>query len=41
MTGGRGSYHMELDHYDEVPAQLQDKVVAAARAERGQPVEEE
>ena len=41
MTGGRGSYHMELDHYDEVPFQLQEKVVAAAKAERGQPVEEE
>ena len=41
MTGGRGSYHMELDHYDEVPFQLQEKVVTAARAERGQPAEEE
>ena len=34
MTGGRGSYHMEMAHYDEVPGHLQDKVVAAARAER-------
>lgn len=41
MTGGRGSYHMELDHYDEVPFQLQEKVVTAAKAERGQPAEEE
>ncbi|HET7295007.1 MAG TPA: elongation factor G [Vicinamibacteria bacterium] len=40
MTGGRGSYHMELDHYDEVPFQLQDKIVAAARAERGEVKEE-
>jgi elongation factor G len=31
MTGGRGSYHMELSHYDEVPAHLVDKVVAATR----------
>ncbi len=41
MTGGRGSYHMEMDHYDEVPAHLQEKVIAAARAERGVVKEEE
>ena len=35
MTGGRGSYHMEMDHYDEVPGHLQDKIVAAARTEKG------
>jgi elongation factor G len=35
MTGGRGSYHMELSHYDEVPSHIQDKVVQAARAEHG------
>jgi elongation factor G len=35
MTGARGSYHMEMDHYDEVPAHLQEKIVAAAKAERG------
>lgn len=35
MTGGRGSYHMEMSHYDEVPAQFQGKVIEAARAERG------
>jgi len=34
-TGGRGSYHMEYSHYDEVPSQLQPKIIAAARAERG------
>jgi elongation factor G len=34
MTGGRGSYHMELDHYDEVPSHLQEKVATAAREER-------
>ena len=33
-TGGRGSYHMEYSHYDEVPAHLQTKIVAAAKAER-------
>jgi elongation factor G len=40
MTGGRGSYHMEMDHYDEVPGHLQDKIVAAARSERGDVREE-
>jgi elongation factor G len=41
MTGGRGSYHMEMGHYDEVPGHLQEKIVAAARAERGDVKEEE
>jgi elongation factor G len=41
MTGGRGSYHMEMGHYDEVPGHLLDKVVAAAKAERGEVKEEE
>ena len=31
-TGGRGSYHMEHSHYDEVPAHLQAKIIAAAKA---------
>jgi len=40
-TGGRGSYHMEYSHYDEVPAQQQSKIIAAAKAERaGVEVEE-
>ncbi|HXJ36105.1 MAG TPA: elongation factor G [Candidatus Eisenbacteria bacterium] len=34
MTGGRGGYSMEFSHYEEVPGQLADKVVAAAKAER-------
>jgi elongation factor G len=41
MTGGRGSYHMEMDHYDEVPGHLQEKVISSARAERGDVKEEE
>ena len=41
MTGGRGSYHMDMDHYDEVPGHLQEKVIAAAKAERGEVKEEE
>jgi elongation factor G len=40
VTGGRGSYHMEYSHYDEVPSHLQQKIVTAAKAERGQMAEE-
>ncbi len=36
VTGGRGSYSMEFSHYDEVPSHLQTKIIATARAERGQ-----
>jgi elongation factor G len=32
MTGGQGEFHMEFSHYDEAPAQVRDKVVAAAEA---------
>ncbi len=40
-TGGRGSYHMEYSHYDEVPSHQQTKIIAAAKAERaGVEVEE-
>ena len=35
-TGGRGSYHMEFSHYEEVPAHVMQKVIADARAERGE-----
>jgi elongation factor G len=41
VTGGRGSYHMEYSHYEEVPQHLQPKIIAAAKAERGQEVAEE
>jgi elongation factor G len=34
-TGGRGSYHMEFSHYEEVPAHLQSKIVADSKAEEG------
>jgi elongation factor G len=40
-TGARGSYHMEFSHYDEVPHQLQSKIISAAKAERGQEAVEE
>jgi elongation factor G len=31
MTGGRGTYAMEFDHYEEVPAQFQEKIIAEAK----------
>jgi elongation factor G len=40
-TGGRGSYHMEFSHYEEVPAHLHGKIIAASKAERGQVEAEE
>ncbi len=33
ITGGRGDYHMEFSHYDEVPKQLQEKIIAGSRRE--------
>ena len=41
MTQGRGSFSLEMDHYDYVPALQQEKIIAAAKAERGEVVEEE
>jgi elongation factor G len=41
MTQGRGSFAMEMHHYDVVPALQQEKIIAAAKAERGEEVEEE
>ena len=41
MTQGRGSFQMEVDHYDIVPGAIQEKVVAAAKAARGEVTEEE
>ena len=40
-TGGRGSYHMEFSHYEEVPQHLHGKIISAAKAERGQETAEE
>jgi elongation factor G len=34
MTGGRGSFHMEYSHYEEVPAHLSQKIIAEAKAEK-------
>ena len=41
MTQGRGSFSMEMAHYDIVPAQQQEKIVSAAKAARAGIVEEE
>jgi elongation factor G len=40
-TGGRGSYHMEFSHYEEVPSHLHGKIISASKAERGQETEDE
>lgn len=40
-TGGHGNYTMAFDHYDEVPAQLAEKVVEKARAEMAGQTEED
>jgi elongation factor G len=41
MTQGRGSFNMEMHHYDTVPGQLQEKIIEKAKAERGEVKEEE
>jgi elongation factor G len=41
MTQGRGSFNMEMHHYDTVPAALQEKIVEKAKAARGEMKEEE
>jgi elongation factor G len=39
MTGGRGSYHMEFSHYDEVPAHVAQKIIDEANKDRKETVE--
>ncbi len=41
MTQGRASFTMEFSHYDFVPQQLADKIVAAAKAAKAGEEEEE
>jgi elongation factor G len=36
LTGGKGAFRMEFSHYEEVPAQLREKIVAEAQAARAQ-----
>lgn len=35
LTGGKGSFHMEFSHYDEVPAAQREKLVAQFKATQG------
>ena len=41
MTQGRGSFNMDMHHYDVVPSQLQEKIIDKAKAERGEVKDEE
>jgi len=41
MTQGRGSFNMEMHHYDIVPVQLQEKIVEKAKAAKGEVKDEE
>ena len=34
MTQGRASYSMEFDHYDYVPGEIAEKIIAHAKAAR-------
>jgi len=34
MTQGRGTYSMEFSHYEEVPREVQEKIIAEAKAAR-------
>uniref|UniRef100_A0A832EKC3 Elongation factor G n=1 Tax=Desulfacinum infernum TaxID=35837 RepID=A0A832EKC3_9BACT len=36
MTAGRGMFTMKFSHYEEVPAQLQEKIIEAAKAEKAE-----
>jgi elongation factor G len=36
ITGGRGSYHMETSHYEEVPAQIQTKIIAEHKPQKAE-----
>ena len=36
ITGGRGSFHMSLSHYEEVPAQIQQKLITERQAAKAE-----
>jgi elongation factor G len=36
MTGGRGMFTMKFSHYDEVPAQISQKVIEELRSQQEQ-----
>ncbi|MGH9615373.1 MAG: elongation factor G [Acidobacteriaceae bacterium] len=40
MTQGQGSFHMEMDHYDFVLPQTQEKLIAAAKQHQATPDDE-
>ena len=33
LTGGKGAFHMEFSHYDEVPAHEREKIIAEAKTD--------
>jgi elongation factor G len=35
ITQGRGSYKASFSHYEEVPAHIAEKIIAARQAEKG------
>jgi elongation factor G len=41
MTQGRGSFNMEMSHYDFVPALNAEKIISQFKADRGEVTEEE
>src|SRR5499425_3100924 len=41
MTQGRGSFNMEMSHYDFVPALNSEKIISQFKADRGEVTEEE
>jgi elongation factor G len=41
MTQGRGSFNMEMSHYDFVPAVNAEKIISQFKADRGEVTEEE
>jgi elongation factor G len=32
LTGGKGAFHMDFSHYEEIPAQIRDRVIEEAKA---------
>ncbi len=35
ITGGRASFHMEFSHYDEVPSNIKEKIIAESKRDAG------
>jgi elongation factor G len=36
LTGGKGAFQMEFSHYDEVPSQVQEKIIVEAKAQQAE-----